>query len=287
MKKVNIIKHSCTGGLGSTIMKLLHCLYYRDPNQLYYFDFYNSNYSDTNVWNTFFIQPFAKQIGTKEVQANYIYDIWKMGDFFLGYGKEQDIKYGKFQFKNTDRVNEIRNLVNNFVFFKQETLKHAIEFKDKHFNNQKVLGLHKRGSDMFSNRGHGYGQEHFLTIDNIKKIIDKTNKDVCFDKLFVATDEQKTVTDLCKYYGEKFILKQPTFLVPVNSTTSIQELNRNLKEEERKLRGLEMLGDAYLLSECNFCLNSRGSNVSLLSIFLRKNFNFTFIDDDVNYWHLG
>ena len=282
MKEVNIIRHDCSVGLGSTIMRALHCLYYRDPSKLYYFDFYNLDYSDKNVWNTFFNQPFKDQIGTEEVKANYINDIWAMGDFFLCYGRIQDEKYGKFQFKDEQRVNSIRSLVSKFVTIKKDIMDPILDFERNNLQNYKVIGIHKRGTDLFSN-GHARGQSQIMNLDYIKRTIDEKLKQESFDKLFLATDEAKCYDELKNYYGSKFLIKQPTFLSPNN--LGVHDLNRNQKEEERIKRGKEMIGDSYLLSRCNFCLNMRGSNVSLFSIFLRNDFNYSFIDDDVNYWY--
>lgn len=285
MKKVKIIKNTCAVGLGSTIMRGLHCLYYRPKNDLYYFDFYNSDYSDNNVWNTFFIQPFKEEIGCKPVSVEYINDIWKLGDFFLCYGNEQNTKFGKHQFETPERIEPLRQLWNEHIKIHNFILQPAKEYFKNFFQTKKILGVHKRGSDQFGPNGHAKGQEHLLDTNFYINLINKKLKEEHFDNIFLATDEEEMYISLRKQYGNK-LLKQHTTLCPSHCNFGVHNIHKNSPEQKRNEIGYEVLRDMYLLSKCNFCFNVK-SNVSLASIFMRSDYNYQFIDNHVDYGALG
>lgn len=282
---IKVINHDCAVGLGSTIMRALHCLFYRQNNELFYFNFYNSDYSDKNVWNAFFEQPFKKEIGTAPVKVEYVDDIWKMGDFFLCYGNKQNKMYGKDQFERPDRVGPLRDLWKSHIKIKSDVIQPAESFYLEHFKQKKVLGVHKRGTDQFGPNGHARGQQHLLDEGFYIKTIDQRLSEQHFDNIFLSTDEQRAVDVLTKRYGS-MLLKQQTVLCPPNNNEGIHNLYKKTSENIRNQIGAEVLRDIYLLSKCDFCLNVK-SNVSLASIFMRNDFNYAFIDNHVDYGALG
>jgi hypothetical protein len=282
MKKVKIITDKLDAGLGATIMRGLHCLYYKPSEDLYYFDFYNKWYSDNNVWNTFFIQPFKAEIGTDFVEVNTINNIFCLGNFFLSYGKSQD----KYQFNNTTLIKTLQKLFHKYVNIHPYILEKAVKMYNSDFTDHKVLGVHRRATAHFYN-GHTAGQRHLFEIDFYKKVIDDQLRNNNFTKIFLATDEQQAYDDLVNYYGKSMMIKYPTELVsPANNHQGLDLLHINDEHTKRVHLGIEMLSDAFLLSKCDYCLNMR-SNVSLTSIMMRDNHNYKFIDDHIDYGCLG
>lgn len=282
---IKIINHDYAVGLGSSLMRILHCLYYKKQEDLLYFNFYNKDYSDKNLFDVFFVQPFKKEIGTNPVKVEYINDIWKLGDFFLCYGNEQNTKFGKDQFEKKERVDTLRNLWTRYIKIRESIIAPANLFWSDYFNNKQILGVHKRGTDQFGPNGHARGQRHLLDDNYYIKVIDEMLNKQKFDNIFLSTDEQQTVNVLKKRYGS-MLIKQDTFLCPPNSIEGIHNIHKNSSEANRNQIAQEVLKDIFLLSKCNFCLNVK-SNVSLASIFMRTDYNYKFIDNHIDYGALG
>lgn len=286
--KLKIIQDDSAVGLGSTILRVLHNLQYLKENQILYFEMRNLLYSSKgNTWNKFFHQPFEdkKEIIKKMFEDNNfeLEKCWyKSGKFVLSYGKDQD----KDQFLNKEFVTSLRRLTKQYIKIKQDIARSGNEFVKNNYGMQNVLSLHKRGTDHFVSGGHAAGQKHLMDYKSIiKPAIERALKENKCDKLFLATDEQETYDNVKKDFGS-ILLKYNTDLIPSGSDTGLHYSNAYSDEAKKNKLAVDMLTDVIIMSSCKYSLCMK-SNVSILNILFRNDFNYEFIDNHIDYGMAG
>jgi hypothetical protein len=285
MKQVKIIHDNELVGLGSTILRGLHRLYYRNSEDILYFNFTNELYAHKgeNVWNKFLHQPFEndrKFIEIKYKEGNIIteHGFRDNNKLLFCYGGEQN---NGEDFKNREKVTEYRQVVDTYIKFKQSITDKVSNFYDQFLYNKNTLSIHCRGTDQYTSRGHAGNTKHLLNFEYIKQIINSRD----FDQIFLATDEEATLKKFKNEYGDK-IITYATLRCEENNTTGLHYSNQHSDKEIKYRMGEEMIIDMMLMSKCNYSYYVR-SNVSLLSILMRTDFNYNFYDDHINYNNLG
>jgi len=286
MNKLTIIKDESAVGLGSTVLRVLHHLYYLKPKELAYYEMHNRLYTNSgNTWNKFFIQPFEKhkeQIKADFNTGNYtITSDWGNGNkFFLSYGKDQR----RDQFTNKELVEPVRDVFKKFIHIKPAILDEAEAYIKTHISNRNILSVHVRGTDMFNS--HAANQLHLMEYEKfIKPAVQDKLSQQKFDTIFLATDNSDTVDNFRKDYGN-ILLKRDTELTTNNNPYGIHYSNVHSTDEKKYKLGVDMLVDAVIMSVCNYSLCVR-SNVSILNILMRDNYNYKFIDDHIDYGRAG
>jgi len=285
--KLKIIKDDSAVGLGSSILRVLHNLVYRQDKELLYFEINNQLYSNSgNTWNKFFYQPFnseREQIEKKFKGGDYTIETcwYKCGEFQLGYGKHQD----KTQFLNSEFVEPLRDLVKKYLHIKTEITDISNSFIEKN-NLKNVLSIHKRGTDHFVSGGHAAGQQHLMDYKAIiKPAVEKALKKHKCNKIFLATDEEETYINFRKDFGD-ILLKHDTELSPSGSSTGLHYSNAHNNESKKIKLGVDMLVDMLIMASCKHSLCMK-SNVTILNILFRDNYNYEFIDDHIDYGMAG
>ena len=289
IETVKIIHENEAVGIGSTIFRGAHLLYYRKPEDILYFDFKNVLYNDPNknVWSTYLKQPFEDrkqlildQYNQKTAILEYGVFNNKKHPFLFCYGAEQ--KNGA-DFVNKNKVQEFRNKLKPYIVFKQNILDKVDAFVWSNFTKKKVLSIHKRGTDLFSDTGHAKNQDHLFDYNFIQKKVEKVINN--YDAIFLATDEQETFERFKADYGDRVITYATTRAEKGNKTgLHISSIYKT--PEEKYLLGEEAIIDTILMSRCDYSFCVR-SNLSLLNIILRNDFNYEFIDDHIDYGNLG
>ena len=94
-----------------------------------------------------------------------------------------------------------RNTIEKYCKIKPEILKLVDDFLLP-YSGKKILGLHRRGRDHFT-IGHGSGQNHLLSNEYLKSIIDQYIDD--YDYLYVNSDESSYYKYLKEIYPSKII----------------------------------------------------------------------------------
>jgi hypothetical protein len=286
---VRIIHEKEAVGIGSTIFRGAHLLYYKKPDDILYFDFRNVLYNDPkkNVWSAYLKQPFEHkkqfiidQYNSKAATLEYGIFNNKNEPFLFCYGAEQ--KNGA-DFANKERVQEFRNKLRPYLIFKQHIIDKVNTFIDSNFSNKKVLSIHKRGTDLFSDTGHAKNQEHLFDYDFIKNRVNKIIGN--YDAIFLATDEQETLDKFKYEYGSK-ILTYATTRAERGNKAGLHISSIYKSPEKKYILGEEAIIDTILMSKCDYSFCVR-SNLSLLNIILRDDFNYEFIDDHIDYGNLG
>jgi hypothetical protein len=284
MKQVKIIYESEPVGIGSTILRGLHRLYYATPEEILYFHFTNILYGDKNqnIWSTYIEQPFVHEkefilheFNNKRVVEEHGVFLKKTNPFLFCYGKAQN--YAK-DFLNKELVTKFRQVFTTYVKIKSSIHDKANLFCKEFIDNNRVVSMQKRGTDNFTTRGHA-GDIIAFADEEIKKIVKDNLED--YDYLFLATDEIYVRNLLIKYFGNK-ILSYSTMLSPEGDKRGTHFANINNTTRNKYTLGEEAIIDSLIMSRCDYSLCMK-SNLSLINILLRNNFNYHFIDDHVQY----
>lgn len=288
-KEAIIVYENESVGIGSTIFRGLHRLYYRKPNEVLYFQFVNPLYSfdNKNTWSMYLTQPFenekeflldAQQKGTMKAE----YGVFSNPNqpLIFGYGKAQN---NGNSFKDNKITNTYRQFAKPFLTFKESLNAKANNFIKQQFANSKVLSIHKRGTDQFTFRGHAGKSAHLFDVNDILTKIDKIQKN--FDRIFVATDEQEFLDIMYKNFPSK-VCTYSTIRAQENEKMGLHFQFSNADQNIKYLLGEEALIDSILMSQSTYALYMR-SNISLLSILLRTDFNYEFLDDHIDYGDMG
>lgn len=288
MKQVKIVYEAEAVGIGSTILRGLHRLYYATPDEVLYFHFTNPLYGgpNTNVWSRYLKQPF-------EIEKRFIEECYsnkkvieergvfldKTKPFLFCYGKEQN---NAKEFSNVQSVTNYRNIFNTYIKFKDNVLDKANLFCKKYIDNKHVISLHKRGTDQFSARGHAGDVTSFTDIE-LQNMV-KTNLNN-YESVFLATDEDRVYRMLKDQFGDK-ILSYSTMRSQDGDTRGTHFAHASDTEENKYTLGEEAIIDFLIMSRCSYSLCMK-SNLSLLSILMREDFNYNFIDNHIDYNKLG
>lgn len=286
MNKLVVVRDDSAVGLGSTVLRVLHHLIFLQPNTISYYEMQNKLYTNSgNTWNKFFYQPFAKDkefIMQKFNEGDYeLTTSWGNGQkFFLSYGKDQK----KDQFTNPGLVLPVRNTFANFIKIKENITEISKNFIENNLKNKKILSVHIRGTDMFTS--HAAGQLHLIDYKKyVKPAVEKALNDQKFDNIFLATDNFDTVKNFKEDFGD-LVIKRPTDLATKDNPYGLHYSNINSSDEVKYKLGVDMLVDAIIMSKCDYSLCVR-SNVSILNILMRQDFNYNFIDDHIDYGRAG
>jgi len=286
--KLKIIQDDSAVGLGSTILRVIHNLQYIEKDQILYFEMRNRLYSNSgNTWNRFFYQPFEyKKDEIKELfnSGSYVQEnCWyKCGQFLLSYGKDQN----KDQFLDSNFVNPLRKIVKKYFKVKDDIAEISKVFIKNNYNMQNVLSIHKRGTDHFGSGGHAAGQKHLMDYKAIiKPAIEKALKDKKCDKIFLATDEQETYDNIKNDFGS-ILMKYNADLIPPGSDSGLHYSNAYNDDNKKFKLGVDMLTDVFIMAACKYSLCMK-SNVSILNILLRDNYDYEFIDNHIDYGMAG
>lgn len=286
MNRLKIIQDNSAVGLGATVMRVLHSLYYLAPEDVVYYEMKNILYTNTgNTWNKFFLQPFNHV--KEEIKNNFNsgnYDVTQnwMGNnkFFLSYGADQR----KDQFNDQKLVQLIRDVFNKFINIKPEIIQEAEEYFNAFLKTNKVLSVHCRGTDMF--HSHAHGQKHLMDYASvIKPQVEQKLLKENYNKIFLATDEEDILLKFQNDFDDK-IIKRKTSLARKGSQAGLHFSHMHSDEKTKNMLGIDMLIDAILMSKCEFSILMK-SNVSLLSVFMRSNYNYSFLDDHIDYGRAG
>lgn len=279
---LTIVIDETTAGLGSVVMRALHNLYYRDESELLYVDFRNVAYGapDENIWNRFFYQPFeAHKTQILEMTEAGCYRVrrWRdAGPWLLGYGREHD----RGQYTRPDFVSRVRALVQRHLRFRPHVADVFADFHAEHLAGRRVLGVHKRGTDQLT-VGHGAGLYHVINQPFVHRRIDAALEAHHCDWIYLATDEQVVVNAIAKRYGARLI-RFPGAVAPLGVVDAVHNMNWHREPAFKHSLGRDMLIDALALSSTTHALLMT-SNVSLLSLFLRSDFQYEFMDARFDY----
>jgi len=157
----------------------------------------NSFYPD--VWDAYF-----KNFNT--IQSNELTS-HKVIDQDIGECMKFLLLYEYPPWKNP-YISTFKKVVKKYCIFKEDFKTDIVSrFKD----SCKILGVHARGTDLFSSReldsNHAQNREafHCSDIDKIKKIFEKNG----YDKIYLATDDIRFLDSFKSTFGDKCCSGKP------------------------------------------------------------------------------
>ena len=194
------------------------------------------NLETNNVFNYYFemnnevINPFESEniIFSRGCDCEYIerkYDA-------LGYNQSW-----KFE-------QQLAFMFNKYIAIKKDIISEFNESIDKMFMNNKVLGVHYRGTDFkIGYNNHPTAVRLEQTIKAIKEAMIGRE----FKLIFLATDEKGVYDILYSEFGNKVVWFDDTYRGEDSKSIAFSDENR---EYHHYKLGKEVLRDAYTLSKC-------------------------------------
>ena len=135
------------------------------------------------------------------------------------------------------KFKQIRNKIN----IKNNLLKKINYFKNKHFKNKKVLGIHYRGTSYKTSANHPMPP----TKIQMKNLIDEELKNKQYNKIFLATEDLEIFNFLRSIYKQKLIFLN-NFRSKHDNAFKIYP-----RKKHRYLLGEEIIFESILLSHSN------------------------------------
>ena len=137
--------------------------------------------------------------------------------------------------------------------------------------NDRVLGVHLRGTDYLSERPHGHPIPPPLEFA-ISTILEKLDEWDC-NKIFLATEDKNIVQNFKNIFGDTCVLLNKAYLnYESGKWVTEQRINR---DNDYFLQGKEYLIESLILSQCNSYISSRCSG-AVGVMMLADNFEHTY-----------
>ncbi len=261
MKNIHISHINSGRGLFSEFFTILSGIEYCiNTGNNFYITWINELYSNSseNIFNKYFYQKTDK---TEYFDENY--------KFTTPYGQKFSV-----EIKNSRQNKlELHNVLENYSKVIRTSGLLDSDFirsiETNYFQDTKVLGVHKRGTD-HSFHGEILSDEYFF-----EKIEIELNENQ-YEKIFLITDDLDSYKNFIEKYGSK--------LITTDSIKSCDNLGVHFsKQDDREKLAQDVIIDSILLSQTNKKIVTQ-SNVSYFSILYNLNYdNYEFIDNHIKY----
>lgn len=199
----------------------------------------------SNMWEYYFEQPGGMSLG--DIPANFV-----SIDGTWPKGYPYDLSGAPLY----------REIWNDYIRLTPATRKFIDSSSETLQISHQTLGVHYRGQEMRTAKGHRYPP----TLRQIRDAITWSLENADFEDIFLVTEAQQYVHYFVKFFGAR-VIPSPSFrLSHRNSYT----LSRSPRKNHKYLLGLEALRDAVVLSRCGGLVCGR-SNLSEAAIMLAEN----------------
>ena len=253
-----IIRRDC-GFFSDFLTALAGIMYCYNNNHNVHVDWKSNLYlteSDTNLFDLF----FKNQINSDLKFNKEYFNVTPYGFYYpeiVGKNTEEDIY--DFLLPSNKLIKELDILNSRFIN----------DIKKDIFNNKKVLGVHKRGTDHYQ---HGQNR----TNVEVMEFINCEYKNDNYDNVFLITDDLVSFNFFKEQLGDTLIHTSSTKVSGNNGVHTSNNVDRYKISEE-------VVTDAILLSLTDFKLLTK-SNVSTFSnICNLKKDTFTYMDKYIKY----
>jgi hypothetical protein len=249
-------REKCTRGFFSLFLQVLYGIRFALRHQLpYYIDFGNGQYAysdpenfdgDFNFWNYYFEQSLHKTdiLKAKVATANLLYETYPLRIWHKSF------------------IKELSHITHQHIVLKNQ-IKTIIDHKLQVFKQQKILGVHIRGTD------HPTEIEP-VPLSKFIKVIDK--KRSAFDKIFLATDDENILNILVKKYGYDIIIYHQA-----TRSSSKVAIHTAMSFQNPYQLGLEALIDCYCLAHCTEAILVH-SNLSYAALVINPDLTYTLME---------
>ncbi len=200
---------------------------------------------EKNSWNYFF-----KKISKYELEEVYnSHKVIISGNNF----------YNFFNYHLEDK--SFKKLFDENIFFKDYLKRYVESFKNKYFNNNRILGIHFRGTSYKTSAGHPLVPTKNQMLNLTNKILNEDN----LDKIFLVTEEESHLKFFIQKFNKKLLYLKSSFRSNKNNAFSIYPRNKH-----RYKMGGEIIAETILLSKCDSFLFI-DTNVSSAVIRINSN----------------
>lgn len=263
-------------GIAGVILLALQYLSNRKKNELIYIESENISYSNKhNIWNKFFKQPFKEydDLIKKNIEnKNYILEKAVLNKNYLFNWVGKNINF----IKKSKLISPYRKVFNHFIKF-NDTINTKFTKIEKEYFKKKILSIHLRGTDRFYG-GHFDNQRKKFKFSNIEKILQKKMIEFDTKKIYLATDDLEYKRLMLRSFKKNTIFSNST----VYGKKDGHGIHGNFYETENFKTKIaeEAILDMMLMARSDYSLYC-SSNVSLVSILMKKDNKYNFIDDNL------
>lgn len=191
-------------------------------------------------------------------------------------------------------VDAMADMLKKYIRYNEKTKKYLEQQHRGLLGNKKTLGVHYRGTDFGKQyNNHPVAVRIEQTVEEVRKLLEEKNNG--YERIFLATDEQRAVDLFRKEFGDLVSVYEDTFR-DEGSDDSIA-FSQSDREHHRYLLGREVLRDEYTLTNCDG-LVCGFSNVTFLVRIMRMAWHDREFEDYVlinngiyhnnnNFWESG
>jgi hypothetical protein len=234
-------------GFFSDFNVIIGCLDYIITNKISNFNFvWNNAYYQNNNENLFFKYFF----NTLEYD-NYDYQIEAIT---IGATYYQP-------FNERERFINSHNVLTHFNYFNNPVF---VQLKNQCVKSDNCLGIHVRGTDHWQ---HG----PLIDLAVYFEYIDSKLELGKYNKIFLATDEERHVQSFKQRYGDKVITNSN-----ITRSNTSAAIHRSGYQDKEKLI-IDVMLDAISLAQCNEIIIT-SSNVSAYTLAINPYIKYTFVD---------
>lgn len=135
----------------------------------------------------------------------------------------------------------------------------------------KVLGVHVRGTDF---RNEFSRHPVMVTLDEYCDTVKKIFDSGCYDYIFLATDEEKTINKFQDLFDDKLLYFDS---LRSKDGTPLHYGNRSERQNNSYLLGKEILRDVYMLGNCDGLVAGL-SNITIIARAIKRSMEKQYID---------
>jgi len=165
------------------------------------------------------------------------------------------------------------HFINHHVGIQPWIENHVNNFIEAHFTANKIVGVHIRRTDIVRNHENRIASKIELYIREINDYLDQYPSSL----IYVATDDQLTLSYLKSTYGQQVIFQECLRSQDGNSIHGHYDPGTKGKNFNK---GYEVLMDALILSRCNHLIRGH-SRVTCYSLCINP--ELTYLDIDLKY----
>lgn len=145
---------------------------------------------------------------------------------------------------NANYLNNLARIQRKYIRLNEDVEKYVNDGVNSLIRNQKVLGVHIRGTDFKKN----YNIHPIYVTEN--QYIERINehlKNENWDKVFIATDDLNILKKFKTVFGDKVIYYGDTYRTEKETSVAF---SKNERRNHKYKLGLEVIRDAYTLAAC-------------------------------------
>jgi len=266
-KKFLIIRVTPGGGFFSIFFSILYSFHKaKRTNKIPFVDLenfhtkYNESSKINNTYNSW--EYYFKNLSNYKLK-----NIYKSKNVFFS-KKSIDTR----QFLNFNTIKRIRKFVIKNIKINKKILHQTEKIYTRKFKNNKIIGVHFRGSDMKYTPNHSFPPSFHQITKSIDQLLLKNNN----QKIFLITEDKNNLNLMKKKYSKK--------LVYLNSfrTNDNKLFSHNIRKNHRYKLGKEILIETLLLSRCDQIISSRTNVFFAALLFANKPKKIIFHENGVN-----